>query len=167
MADFVETNNTKAAVRELAVPIPDIASFDALIQSILTDNPFGCMDYVQGGVTYDGVTRNRESYTARVNYEDTDGKRVGTISARSPTVAAFGTVASQIMGDAALATAMGGDAVRDAAHDIFSCQLKCYDPSGEIYYVTFSRDAVRITSYQADAIRTTVEAWADEVPALA
>jgi hypothetical protein len=167
MADFVETNNTKTAVRELSVPITDIATFDAIIASVLTDSPFECVDYIEGGATYDGVARNRESYTAKVNYQDNDGKRVGAISARAPTVAAFGTVATQVMGNAALATAMGGTAVRDAPHDTFSCQLKCHDASGEIYYVTFSRNAVRITSYQADATRNMVETWADSVPALA
>ncbi len=74
--------------------------------------------------------------------------------------------ATELMGNAALEAAMGGDVVRDAAGDTYSCRFKCRDPSGEIYYVTFSRDAVRITSYQNDAIRTTVETWADGVPAL-
>jgi hypothetical protein len=166
MADFVETNNTKTAVRELTVPIADIAAFDAIVAGVLNDNPFGCVDYIEGGVTYDGVTRNRESYTAKVNYEDAAAKTVGRLSARASSVAAFNAVATELIGSAALETAMGGDVVRDAAGDIYSCQLKCHDPSGEIYYVTFSRDAVRITSYQNDAIRTTVEAWADTVPAL-
>ncbi|RXE56033.1 hypothetical protein ABH15_07505 [Methanoculleus taiwanensis] len=166
MADFVEKSNTKTAVRELSLPIADVSTFDAIVGSVLADNPFGCVDYIESGVTYDGVTRNRESYTAKVNYEDNDGKRVGAVSARAPSVAAFGSVATEIMGDAALAAAMGGDAVRDAEHDSYSCQLKCHDPSGEIYYVTLSRNAVRITSYQDDAIRTTVETWADGVPAL-
>ena len=35
------------------------------------------------------------------------------------------------------------------------------------YYVTFTRDQVRISSYQDDAILALVEAWADTVPALA
>lgn len=48
-----------------------------------------------------------------------------------------------------------------------NCQLKCHDASDEIYYVTFSRNAVRLTSYKADVIRNTVEVWADSVPALA
>ncbi len=166
MADFIEKSNTRTAVRELSIPIADISTFDAIVASVLADNPFGCVDYIEGGVTYDGVTLNRESYTAKVNFEDDDGKRVGAISARAPTVAAFGTVATNLMGNAALATAMGGEAVRDAEHDSYSCQLKCHDPSGEIYYVTFSRDAVRITAYEDNAIRTTVETWADGMPAL-
>jgi len=166
MADFVETNNTKSAVREIATPIATIAAFDAIIESILDDNPFSCVDYVEQGATIPGVTRNRESYTVKVNYEDDYAKTVGSISAKAPTVAAFGTLATQIMGDAALATAMGGDAVRDADKDVFSCQLKCKDANGEIYYITFTRKNVRISSYQDDAIRTRVETWADGIVAL-
>jgi hypothetical protein len=81
-----------------------------------------------------GVAKNRESYIVRVNYEDDNAKTAGAISAKAPTVAAFGTLATQIMGNAVLATAMGGDAVRDADKDVFSCQLKCRDPNGEIYH---------------------------------
>jgi len=33
-------------------------------------------------------------------------------------------------------------------------------------YVTFTRKTVRVSSYQDDAIKTTVEDWADAVPAL-
>ncbi|WP_062400581.1 hypothetical protein [Methanogenium cariaci] len=51
---------------------------------------------------------------------------------------------------------------RDTAKDTFSCKLKCYDPpAGETYYVTLSRSKVRISSYADDAIRETVEIWAD------
>jgi len=167
MADFIQTSNTRTAVRELAVPIADVATFAAIVQDVLDTNPFGCVGYVQGGVNHDGVEKNREHYIARINYEDLDAKTVGTITAKAPGVAAFETVAAGILADAALATAMGGDAVRDFARESYSCQLKCNDPSGELYYVTFSRDAVRITSYEDDAIRTAVEAWADTVPALA
>ncbi|MDT8358343.1 MAG: hypothetical protein RQ758_07565, partial [Methanomicrobiaceae archaeon] len=87
--------------------------------------------------------------------------------ARAPTVAAFDGTALEIMGNAALAAAMGGTPVRESDRESFSVQLKCHDAGGEIYYVTFGRDSVRITSYEDDLIRTTVETWADTVPALA
>jgi hypothetical protein len=167
MADFIQTSNTRTAVRELAAPIADVTAFAAIVQEVLDTNPFGCVGYVQGGVNHDGVEKNREHYIARINYEDLDAKKVGSVSAKAPSAAAFETVAGQILADATLATAMGGDAVRDYAHESYSCQLKCHDPSGEIYYLTFGRDAVRMTSYEDDAIRTAVETWADTVPALA
>jgi hypothetical protein len=62
---------------------------------------------------------------------------------------------------------MGGDAERNNARETYYCQLRCHDPSGDDYYVTFTRKTVRISSYQDDAIRTAVETWADAVPALA
>ncbi|MDK2890587.1 MAG: hypothetical protein PWR21_1219, partial [Methanoculleus sp.] len=48
----------------------------------------------------------------------------------------------------------------------YYAQLKCHDPSGDDYYVTFTRKTVRISSYQDDAIRTAVETWADAVASL-
>jgi len=62
---------------------------------------------------------------------------------------------------------LGGDAVRDSDSENHSCTLKCHDANGEVYYVTFARDQVRISSYSDEAIRTSVETWADTVPALA
>ncbi len=106
---------TKTSVRELATPFTDIAAFDAIIETVLTDNPFQCVDYEEAGVTLPGVARNRESYTVRVNYEDNEGTRVGTVTARAPTVAGFGTAAANILADTDLAAALGGTAVRDAA----------------------------------------------------
>ena len=167
MADFVETSNTRTAVRTLANPIGNIAAFDAIVQSVIDENPFGCVGYIQAGVTHDGVEKSRESYTVRVNYEDLEGNRLGTVTARSPTVAGFGAAATEIMANAALATAMGGSAVRDSEAESFTCQLRCHDPNGEVYIVAFGRDSVRISSYQDDAIRVKVETWADLVPALA
>ncbi|MDI6719906.1 MAG: hypothetical protein QMD46_09880 [Methanomicrobiales archaeon] len=167
MADFVETTNTKTAVRTLTAPIADVAAFDAIVQAVLSENPFGCVEYIQAGVTHPGVEKVREAYTVRVNYEDGEGNRVGYVTARSPSVAAFTANAAEILANAALAAAMGGTAVRDTEAESFTCQLRCHDPNGEIYSVAFTRDAVRITSYQDDAIRLKVETWADTVPALA
>ena len=62
--------------------------------------------------------------------------------------------------------AMGGEAERNFAGETYYCQLKCHDASGDDYYVTFTRKTVRISSYQDDAIKATVETWADAVPAL-
>ncbi len=166
MADFIETSNTRTSVRELTTPIADAAAFDAIIQDVLANNPFGCVDYIQAGVTHDGVEKNRESYTVKVNYEDTEANRVGSVSAKAPDITAYDAVTLEIMGNTVLSVSMGGTAVHDVENDAFSCQLKCHDPNGETYYVTFSRDSVRISSYQDDAIRTTVETWADGVAAL-
>ncbi len=94
------------------------------------------------------------------------GKRVGTVSLQSPSIAAFGANAAEALANTGLATAMGGTAVRDFGRESYYAQLKCHDPSGDDYYVTFTRRSVRISSYQDDAIRTAVETWADATPAL-
>ena len=169
MADFVQKTVNKSAVRDLAVPIADVTSFNTLIESVIADNPFGCVEHTgSDGQPVAAVIRNREHYTAKVDFvvEDT-GKRLGTVSLQSPTISAFNANASEVLANTALATAMGGDAVRNGPGETYYAQLKCHDTSGEDYYVTFTRKTVRISSYQDDAIRTAVETWADAVPALA
>ncbi|NLT24784.1 MAG: hypothetical protein GXX82_17205 [Syntrophorhabdus sp.] len=168
MADFVQKTVNKTAVRDLAVPIADVTSFNNLIESVIEDNPFGCVGYTgSDGQPVAAVIRNREHYTAKVNFLDGEGKRVGNVSLQSPTIAAFEANAAEALANAALETAMGGEAVRNAPGETYYAQLKCHDPSGDDYYVTFTRTTVRLSSYQDDAIRTAVDAWADAVPALA
>jgi hypothetical protein len=38
-----ENSETKNAVRELPSPIPDVATFNTIVQLVITDNPFGCV----------------------------------------------------------------------------------------------------------------------------
>jgi hypothetical protein len=167
MADFVPTTVNRTAVRDLAVPIADVTMFNTLVDMVIDDNPFGCVGYTtKGGQTVDGVARNREHYTAKVNFLNGEGKRVGTVSIQSPTIAAFNANAAEVMDNTALAAAMGGEAVRNGPAETYYAQLKCHDPSGDDYYVTFTRKTVRISSYQDEAIRTKVETWADTVGSL-
>ena len=164
MADFVQKTVNRTAVRDLSVPFPNVTAFNNLIESVINDNPFGCVGYTtSGGQEVAAVVRNREHYTAKVNYIDDAGKRVGTVSLQSPSIAAFTTNAATVMNNAALEAAMGGEAVRNLPAETYYCQLKCHDPSGDDYYVTFTRKTVRISSYQDNAIRDAVEAWADTV----
>ena len=102
-----------------------------------------------------------------MNFLDGAGKRVGTVSLQSPTIAAFNANASEVLDNTAAAAAMGGEAERNFAGESYYAQLKCHDPSGDDYYVTFTRKTVRVSSYQDDAIKGKVEDWADGVPALA
>ena len=118
MADFVQKTVNKTAVRDLAVPIADVTSFNTLIESVIADNPFGCVRYTGAdGQIADPIVRNREHSIAKVNSTDVNGKRVGTVSLQSPTIAAFEANAAEVLANAALKTAMGGEAVRNGPRE--------------------------------------------------
>ena len=115
---------------DLAVPIADVTSFNNLVQAVIDDNPFGCVGYTGAdGQPVAAVVRNREHYTAKVNFLDGEGKRVGNVSLQSPSIAAFEANAAEALANAALAAAMGGEAVRNGPGETYYCQLKCHDPS--------------------------------------
>lgn len=167
MGDFVPQSNVKSAVREIASPIADVTAFNTIVQAVLSTNPFGCTAYETSGEQFPAVAKSRENYTARILYEDDEANTVGVVTARAGTVTGFNSAKTAILADTDLATAMGGDPVNDPDGERYAVTLRCHDPSGELYYVSFSRTEVRVTSYEADAILTTVETWADTVPALA
>ena len=167
MADFVQKNVTKTAVRELTSPIEDVVSFTGIVQNILTNNPFGCVPYVQSGVQHSAVEKTHEQYTARVIYESTDGKELGEFVVRCPTVAAFDSIAARILADSQNAGDMGGAGHRDTENESFSVTLKCRDANGELYNVVLGRTSVRLNSYSDDAIQNRVETWADGIAELA
>jgi hypothetical protein len=167
MADFVQSNETKSAVRKLTDPIADIAAFNTIVQSVITTNPFACVSYMTAGVTHDPVEKTKEGYTAKLVYQDALAKSVGTGSHKFNTLAGFNAGVTALLAAAAVSTAHGGSVVHDAGSDAFSATLKCHDANGELYMVNFSRDQVTLTSYSDDAIRTKVETWADSVAALA
>jgi hypothetical protein len=167
MADFVQKTVVKSAVRKLATPIADVTTFNTIVQSVITDNPFACTAYESAGVNHAAVEKTKENYVVKVVYQNTEGKTVGSDSAKFNTIAGFNAGATALLASTDLATAHGGTAVRDPANETYSATLKCHDATGEIYMVTFSRESVSITSYSDDAIRTRVETWADTVAALA
>jgi len=167
MADFTPTATVKTAVRKLAAPIGSLTSFTALVQDILDNNPWGCTSYEKAGVTLPAVSKSSESYSGRVIYENTEAKTVGSISIKAPTPTAFNTDVSTIVATTALNTAMGGTPSHDSSEDGFSCTIKAHHSNGELYSVRFTRESVTLSSYEADAIRTGIEAWADTVALLA
>jgi len=167
MADFVQKTVTKTAVRELANPIADVATFDSIVQTVITTNPFGCVSYTEAGITHQPVEKTREGYVVKVAYLDALAKSVGNGSHKFNSIAGFNTGAAALLGSAPIAAAHNGTASRDFASETYSATLNCRDPNGENYMVTISRDRVNLTSYSDDAIRTKVETWADSVPELA
>ena len=167
MADFVQKTNVKTAVRELATPIADAATFDSIVQSVITGNPFGCVAYTEAGITHQPVEKTREAYVAKIVYQDPLAKTVGNDSCKFGTIAGFNAGAAALVVSAPLAAAHAGTPVRDPGSETYSATLNCRDPNGELYMVTFTRDRVNLTSYSDDAIRTKIETWADTVTALA
>ena len=167
MADFVQNSQTKSAIRELADPIADVATFNTIVQSVITDNPFACVSYMTAGVTHEPVEKTKESYGVKIIYQDSDAKIVGNLSDKFDTMAGFTAGAAAILANAALSTAHGGTAVRDTEKEAYSATLKCHDTNGELYMVNFTRGQVTLTSSTDEAIRTKVETWADSVAALA
>ena len=167
MADFVQSANVKSATRTLAEPIADVATFNTIVQSVITDNPFECVAYMTAGESHPPVEKTKEAFTAKLVYQDTLAKTVGTGSHKFNTLAGFNAGITALLAAAAVSTAHGGSVVHDLGKDAFSATLRCHDANGELYMVNFSRDRVTITSYSDDAIRTNVETWADTVAALA
>jgi len=167
MADFVQKTTVKTAVRTLTNPIADVSSFESIVQSVITTNPFGCVSWAQAGVTHQPVEKTRENYVAKVVYQNTLGKSAGTGSHRFNSIAGYTAGAAALLADTALTAAHNGTIARDPSGDTYSATLNCRDPNGENYMVTINRDRVNLTSYSDDAIRTKVETWADGVAALA
>ncbi len=167
MADFVQSTVTKTAVRELANQIADVTTFNTIVQSVITDNPFACVSYMTAGQTHDPVEKTKEEYTVKVVYQDTEAKTVGNDSSRFSTIDGFTAGAAALAASAALITAHGGTAVRDTDNETYSATIRCHDPNGELFNITFGRKRLTLTSYSDEAIRTKVEVWADTVAALA
>ena len=104
MADFVQKTLNKTAVRDLSVPIASVEQFDSIVEMVFDDNPFGCVEYTtRDGQTIAPIIKNREHYTAKVNFVNGEGKKVGTVSLQSPTIAAFEANASEVLDNAAFA----------------------------------------------------------------
>jgi ABC-type uncharacterized transport system permease subunit len=167
MADFIQKTIVKTATRQLANPIADVAAFNTLVQSVLTENPFGCVAYTAASVSHSPVEKTKENYVAKIVYQDADAKTVGTDSVKFNSVSGFNAGAAALLASAALTTAHAGTPFRDTDNETYSATIRCRDPNGELYMVTFGRDSVSLTSYSDDSIRTKVETWADTVAALA
>ena len=167
MADFVQNTNVKSAVRTLAEPIADVAAFNTIVQSVITTNPFACVEYMTAGESHPAVEKTKETYTAKFVYQDEDAKKIGSGSESYNTIAGYTAGITAILANTANISAHQGIPAHNSDGDTFSATLKCHDANGELYNVNLSRSRVTITSYSDDAIQTKVETWADTVAALA
>jgi len=118
------------------------------------------------GTNHPGVEKTREAYTVRVVYQDINAKTAGIGSHRFNSVAGYNADATTLLAAAGVTAAHAGTPAHDAGDDSFSATVRCHDPNGELYNVTFSRDRVTVQSYSNNAILAKVETWADTVPEL-
>ena len=167
--DFTPTAIVKSAKRTFTAPITSAATFDAAIAALKAeDNPLGASAYQTAGETIDGVTTAAESYRATIEYVNPLGKTLGTITISAPDRDAYDDIIAEILATTAITQAYGADttANRNTAKDSWNVRLKIHDPTGEIYFLNFTRKELRISSYESDDILTKVDTWADGVAAL-
>jgi len=167
MSDFVQSSETKRAVRKLSNPFGDVAGFNAIVQSVITQNPFGCVEYMTAGENHPGVEKTKEAYTVRLLYQDEDANIVGTAAHKFNCLPGYSAGSAALLVAVPVTTAHGGTVVHDVDNDSFSVTFKCHDPNGEVFSLVFARDQILLSSYESEDIRTKVETWADTVPELA
>jgi hypothetical protein len=167
MSDFEQTSVARTFKRKLTSKWDTIVNFNAIISSLLTNNPWGCTSYTSAGQTLAGVRQTGGYFSGKVVYENTNGKQIGTISIKAPDSTAFGNILSKILSSADLTSSMGGTPSHDSSDDAFNAVLTCHDTNGEVYKVAFTRENVTLSGFEADSILTGVETWADNQPALA
>ena len=146
MADFHQNSQAKSAVRNLASPIADISAFDAIVQDIIRNNPFGCISYHVPGTHHPPIEKVREMYTAKFVYKNGDGKRVGNGSETYSTIAGFHAGIAAVTSNLANIAAHGGAVRRNQSADTYAVTLKCHDPNGELYFLNLARNKVTISS---------------------
>ncbi|MEN6611770.1 MAG: hypothetical protein ABFC24_13090 [Methanoregulaceae archaeon] len=166
MATFTQKPGPKSAVRSLKTPFPDIAAFDAVIRSFILKNPLGCTAYRTERKTHRPVEKVREMYTAKFEYRDEKGIWIGRGIETYTSVDGYQYGIHAVLSNMANAAAHGGRPLHVPESDLYSVTLKCHDPNGELYYLSFARNRVTLSSYMDEGIRARVEAWAKEVPEL-
>lgn len=165
MGEFKELSVVKTAARKLVTPLADLAALNSIVDGVLENNLFECSAYQVGTTSHLPMEKTRESYTARIAYQDDDARTLGSVSARTSTPTGYTSAITAINANASLKTAIGATAVsHNPADDTLSVTLKCHDPNGELYTVT--RDTITVASYADEGIRGRMTSGADTIPAL-
>ncbi|WP_321508174.1 hypothetical protein [uncultured Methanoregula sp.] len=58
MADFVQNGNIRSPIRTLAEPTADAATFNTIVRSVITTNPFACVACMTSGERHPARLRN-------------------------------------------------------------------------------------------------------------
>jgi hypothetical protein len=99
---------------------------------------------MNSGVNHPPVEKSRESYSAKFVYQDLNAKRIGSGSETYSTIDGFNNGIAAVLANSANITAHGGTPAHNAEADTYSVTLRCHDPTGEMYFVSFSRNRVVI-----------------------
>jgi hypothetical protein len=167
MTHFRQRPGSKSASKRLKHPLTDIAAFSAIVQDLIRKNPLGCTLYFVQRRNFPPVMPVRERYTAKFVYLDPKGKQVGASSEIYDSVDGYEIGKASMITNMANIAAHRGKIVHLPDIDLYSATLKCHDPSGELYFVSLTRERITVSSYTDDAILKTVEKWAGTVPELA
>jgi hypothetical protein len=167
MTHFRQRTGTKSAFHLLKEPFPDVKVFDAEIRSLLLKNPLGCTSYWNAKKNHLPIQKVRELYTAKFEYLDMKGKRIGSGSDVYDSVDGYETGIAAVISNMANIASHRGKVKHMPKADLFSVTLKCHDADGGIYFLSMARYRVTLSSYNDDTIRKRVEIWTEGVPALA
>jgi len=165
-SDFGQGSQGKIVLRELANPIEDVSTFNLIVQSVVTDNPFSCAGYTSDGNYHAPIEKIKEVYTARILYKDNNANIVSTSEETFNSTAEYKSGVAAILANTQLTTSQGDITSHDSKFDIYSATLKCHDVNGENYNIVFTRDDVILAGYSDDSIRTKFETWANTVASL-
>jgi len=166
MAIFRQKTERRSAVLYLPTPFPDIRAFTVLVQSVIMKNPFGCTSYMTGRKNHQPVEKIREMYTAKFVYIGDGRLQKGSGSEIYDTLEGYEDGIAAVVSNTANALAHRGKAKHTPADDLFSVTLQCHDPDDTLWLFSVARDRITLSSYQNDAVKKRVEAWAKTVPAL-
>ena len=166
MPDFKPKKGTTTSTYKLSTPIPDIAAFNTIIRTLVYNNPLGCTRYGHRRRGFPPVRKAREMYTAKFEYRNGDGKRIGTTIEMYDSVEGYETGIAAVISNMANIASHRGKPRHLPERDLFSVMLQCHDPSGELYYLNVARDRFSISGYRDPEIRGRVEAWVAGIPEL-
>ena len=105
-------------------------------------------------------------YTAKFEYRNERGKRIGTTIEMYDSVEGYETGIAAVISNMANSASHRGKPRHLPKKDLFSVMLQCHDPHGELYYLSIARNRISLSSYTDNAIKKRVEEWTDTVPAL-
>jgi len=166
MTEFRVKPGSKRSFYRLKAPVPDIETFNAIVRSLMFGNPLGCTSYHARLRNHPPIQKVREMYTAKFEYRNAKGKRIGTTIEMYDSTDGYETGISAVIANMANREAHRGKVKHLPAADLFSVMLKCHDPGDGLYFLNIARDRITLTSYSDDQIRKKVEAWTDGIPAL-